>query len=493
MQVVEISTENLKHEFKIILASKDITKKITSRIDEISKTINLPGFRPGKVPTNLIKKRYGQAIEGEVLEQMVNESCEKALNDKKVKPAMRPRVNVGEYKSGNDFEYTVEVESLPDIKPMDISKIELEKPVSDVNDKQVSEAIEKTAVNFAETIAIKEKRAAKNGDITLIDFKGSVDSQPLQGGEGNDYKLELGSNQFIPGFEEQIIGHKAGENFNITVSFPNDYHQKDIAGKEAVFEINLKEIHKKTSSKIDDELAKKAGFESLDKWKEVLKGNFQREVDHLSREHVKRDLLDVLADSHDFDIPKGLLETEFQNIWQHIENDKKQGRLSEEDKDKSDKDLEKEYKEIAKRRVRLGLLFAEIGSQNKVEVSDDEVYKFILQQASHNPEIAKNLIEFYKSNPDKISEIRGTLLEEKVVDFVIGKIKLNPKKVSFEDLANLEKPKKKKATKKAPAKKAATKKASSAKAKEDSSPKKSAEKKTKKTSTKKPSKTKAKS
>lgn len=474
MQIIEVSKKSLKQELKVILPGKDIESKIQNRLEELVKTVNLPGFRPGKVPVKIIKARFGEAVQGEILEKEINDSFQKAVEDKGLRPAAQPDFDIKDYKEGEDFEFSFSFENLPTIDNIDLKKVKVSKYTAAASEKEINESLKSIAENRWEFEAIKEKRKSKEGDVVIIDFDGKLNGERFDGGKGEDFQLELGSKQMIPGFEEQIIGMKAGDKETIQVNFPEDYNAAELAGKEASFDINLKEIGKKAAAKLDDEFAKKMGQDSLDALKKDIKKHLEKEYESMSRHRIKTELLDELASDYKFDIPESMEDNEFKTIWSQLEEDKKNGRLEAEDQKKSEKELEKEYREIAARRVRLGLLLAEIGRQNKIEVSDKELNEALRAEASKYPGQEKLVYEFYKKNPDMLMNVRGPIYEDKVIDFIlkqaeVKEIKVPAEKIMTEGKAEKKKPAAKtKATSKTDDKKESaktTKKAAAPKAK----------------------------
>jgi trigger factor len=382
MQVTETANEGLKREFKIVIPARDFEKKIENELAEYGRQANLPGFRPGKIPMPVLKQRFGPSVRGKVIQNAVQDASFQILNERGLKAAGQPRIEITKGAEGEDVEYNLAIELMPEIKPMDFKSIELERLTAEVTDQDVSEALERFAANQKRSQPVASPRPAQKGDVAVIDFEGKIDGVPFQGGKAEGHYLELGSGSTIPGFEDQILGHQPGESFTIDVTFPEAYPSKEVAGKPAKFDITIKELREPQPVTVDDELAKSVGLESLDALKEQVKGRLERDSGSLSRGRLKRQLLDKLAASHDFTLPPGLVDTEFDAIWQQIVADRQAGRLDPEDADKTEDQLKKEYREIAERRVKLGLLLSEVGRQHNIEVSNDEVGRAIMAEAS---------------------------------------------------------------------------------------------------------------
>jgi trigger factor len=471
MQVQELSAEGLKREFSVTISAKDIDEKVENRLEEVGKTVRMPGFRPGKVPLSLLKKRYGQAVMGEVLEQAVNDGSRQALDERGLRPAMQPKIEVTKFEEGADLEFKMEIELLPEFKPMDFSTLELERVSVEVPDSEVMEAVENLARNYRDTKPLEKERPAKKGDVLVIDFDGSVDGKKLPGMAGQDHSLELGSNRFVAGFEDQLIGAEKGDDKTVTVTFPKEYMNDELAGREAVFEVKVKDIQEAVPQPIDDELAKKFGEESLDSLKERVREQIGGEYAGVTRSRLKRQLLDRLAEAHDFPVPAGMLDSEFEVIWRQVEEDREKGELDPEDADKDEETLKEEYRAIAERRVRLGLLLSEVGRINAIEVTQDELNRALLQEVQRHPGQEREVFEFFQKNPEAMNNLRAPVFEEKVIDFITELAKVEDRKISPEELrkeltdesgaaSEEKKPAKKKAAaaKKAPAKKEAAKK-----------------------------------
>jgi trigger factor len=434
MQVTETANEGLKREFKIVIPARDFEKKIESELEEYGRQVRLPGFRPGKVPMPVLKQRFGPSVRGKVIQDTVQDASFKVLNERGLKAAGQPRIEIMKGAEGEDVEYSLAIELMPEIRPMDFSSIELERLTPEVTDKDVSDALERFAANQKRSQPVAAARPAQKGDVAVIDFEGKIDGVPFQGGKAEGHYLELGSGSTIPGFEDQIIGHQPGDSFTIDVTFPDAYPSQEVAGKPAKFDITIKELREPQPVAVDHELAKSVGLDSLDALKEQVKGRLERDSGSLSRGRLKRQLLDKLAAGHDFTLPPGLVDTEFDAIWQQIVADRQAGRLDPEDADKSEDQLRKEYREIAERRVKLGLLLSEVGRQHNIEVSNDEIGRAIMAEASRYAGNERKVIEYYQRTPEALAQIRAPLYEEKVVDYILDQAKVSERKVPLAEV-----------------------------------------------------------
>lgn len=446
MQVTETKAEGLKREFKIIVPADDIERRVSGRLDELARTARLPGFRPGKVPLSLLRKRYGPSLMGEVLEQTVNESTQSTMTERGLRPAMQPKIEITAFDTGKDLEYTLAIELMPEITPVDLATIQIERTVVAADEKRVDTVLEQLAKSQGATASISEKRPCQNGDIVVIDFVGRKDGEEFPGGKAEGYELELGSGTFIPGFESQLIGAAAGEGRQINVTFPADYGAADLAGKEVVFDVTIKDIRGRELAAIDDELAKKVGMEDLEALKKAIREEQERELRGLGRIRMKRQVLDKLAELHEFEPPPGLVEAEFQGIWQQIQRQKEavakgetgSAALDAEDAGKSDDELQAEYRAIAVRRVKLGLVLTEIGRMNNVTVTEEDMSRAITAEARKYQGREKEAFAFLSKSQEARDSLRAPIYEEKVVDFILEMAKINDRTVSLEEFAKEE-------------------------------------------------------
>lgn len=436
MQVTETLSEGLKRGFAVTLPAAEIEKKRTAKLAEIGKSIRLPGFRPGKVPANLVKQRYGTAVMAEVLEESVNDATRQVLDDRGLRPAAQPKVDmVGQIEDAKDLEFTVEVELLPEIAMPDFAAIDLVRFRAEPEPEAVDKALTEIASRQEGRQAVTDDRGATTGDTATVDFVGKVDGTPFAGGTGTDMPVKLGGAGFIPGFAEGMEGMKPDESRTIEVTFPAEYHAKELAGKPATFEITLKKLEQPKPAEVDDELATSIGFDDLDDLRKAISGRIQQELDGISRMRIKRDLLDALSKAVTFAVPPSMAETEFDAIWKRIEEDKAAGRMDEEDKSKDEDTLRSDYRAIADRRVRLGLLLSEIGRANSIQVQPDELTRAMRAEAARYPGQEAQVMEFFRKNPQATDGLRGPLYEDKVIDFILELAKVEDRQVTPEELS----------------------------------------------------------
>jgi len=434
MQVTRTNADGLRHNFKVVIPAGQLATEMETRLVEVGRTVRIPGFRPGKVPIGILRKKYGPSVMGEVVETAVNDGARQAIADHDLRPALRPEIEITSYAEGGDLEFTVAVETLPDVQVMDLATLALERRVAEVSDDALGEALERIAANREKTVPAAEGHVATAGDVVVIDFVGKKDGQPFDGGKAEGYSLKLGSGSFIPGFEDQLIGAKAGDERVIAVTFPADYGSADLAGKEATFDVKVKEIRRVAAAAVDDELAKGLGFDSLEAFRKSLKEEIARDYAGVSRAHLKRRLLDVLAAGHSFAVPQGMVKLEFDAIWQQVQKDREAGRGDPSDAGKSDDELKAEYRDIAVRRVRLGLLLAEIGRQNNISVTQEDLNRAVMAEARSYPGQEHVVLQYYQRNPEARENLRAPVFEEKVVDFIIELAKVTDRKVTVEQL-----------------------------------------------------------
>lgn len=466
MQIVETTNEGLKRAYTVTIPAKDISARVEGEIKKIAPQVRMPGFRPGKVPANLVRKMHGPAIHQEALNTTIREAMDKLVADKALRPAMNPDVSLGEgYEEGKDAELTVSLEILPQIEAPSLDGLKLEKLVVPVTDAQVDEAVERIASQQQRFEA--KDGAAEDGDQVICDFTGKLDGVEFEGGKAEKQPIVIGSGRLIPGFEEQLVGIKAGEERTITVTFPDDYPAENLKGKETTFDIVAHEVKAPAEAKIDDDFAKELGLESLEQLRDLLKGQLEQETAGLTRTAMKRSLLDQLAAGHDFEVPPTMVEAEFDQIWQQLT----QEASREEDPEAALKEIEAEkddYRKIAERRVRLGLLLSEIGQKNSVEVTQQEMSMLVSQAAAqYRAEDRQRFMEYVRNDPMMAAQLRAPLYEDKVVDFLIDKAEVTEREVTREELqaaieADADDAAAKPAAKKAPAKKTAAKKAEAA-------------------------------
>ena len=434
MQVSETLSEGLKREYKVVVEAADMEAKVTNRLTEIGKEAQMPGFRPGKVPMTILRRTYGRQLLGEVLEQAVNEATTETLEKHELKPAMQPKIEVVSFDEGKDLEYTIEVEVMPVFEPMDFSTLTLERKVAEIGDAELDERVDSLAQQFKEFTEADEGQAAKDGDTVVIDFEGSVDGELFEGGAAEGHSLEIGSNSFIPGFEEQLAGVKKGDETVVKVTFPEEYQAEHLAGKEAEFKVNVQEVKVPLPVTVDDALAEKLGLENLAALKDAVRKQSEKEYSDLSRAKLKRVLLDALAENHDFEVPPSLVDGEFEQIWNQVVEDLKRQDKTVEDMDKPEEESRAEFRDIAIRRVRLGLLLSEVGQRNNLTVNQDEVNRAMAEQAQRFPGQEQQIFEFYQSNPEMRAQLEAPIMEDKVVDFIVEMAQISESKVSIEEL-----------------------------------------------------------
>lgn len=432
MQVKKLKQEGLNHELEITVDAKEIDQRVDSRLKEVGKTVKLPGFRPGKVPHDLLKKKYAPAVMGEVLELTVNETSAKAMEENDIRPALQPKIEVKSFDQGKDLVYTMAVEVLPKVEVQEYKGLKLEKPVAKADDKAVDEAIKRIASFRKSSEVVAEDRATKSGDIVVMDFHGRTadDNVAHQGMSSHGYNLELGSGQFIPGFEDQLIGQKKGAAIEVKVAFPENYGAKELAGRDAIFDVTIHEIREPKEAEINDEFAKGFGMESVDALRKAVEEQTTKEFDGLSRLKLKKALLDALDDAHDFEIPQGMKDMEYKNILQQVEMDARQRGAESELNDEEKEELEA----IAERRVRLGLILSEIGRANEISVGEQELRRAVMAEAQKYPGQEKKVFEYFSKNRQALEMLRAPLYEEKVVDFILELADVTEKTISVEEL-----------------------------------------------------------
>jgi len=435
MQVTETLAEGLKRGYSVVVPMADVESKRTEKLTEIGKTVRLPGFRPGKVPMTVVRQRYGTAIMSEVLEESVNSATQQVLSERGLRPATQPKVDVTSPGDKQDLQFNVEVELLPEVPMPDFGAIALTRLRAEPMPESIDKTLQEIASRQRELEPVTEDRGARTGDTLTVDYVGKVDGVEFPGGTGTAMPVELGGSGFIPGFSEGMEGMRPGEERQINVTFPAEYNNKELAGKPATFDLKATALQQAKPLEIDDALAEKLGFENLEKLRELIAQQMQREYDQMSRMRIKRDLLDSLAKGADFMVPESMVEGEFASIWQRVESDLKQGKADDEDKDKDEATLKAEYRTIAERRVRLGLLLSEIGRANGVQVGQDEMLRAMRTEASRYQGQEAQVMEFFRKNPQAADGLRGPIFEDKVVDFILELAKVEDKTVTPEELA----------------------------------------------------------
>jgi trigger factor len=440
MQVTETSSAGLKREYRVVVPATDLEAKVNERLDDLKGRVQLRGFRPGKVPVAHLKRLYGKSAMAEVIEAMVRETNSKIVTDHGYRLAVEPKVVLpteegaveGVIEGKTDLSYTVEMEIVPAITLADFKSIKLTRLTAEVSDEEIEKALQTIADQNRPFVAKAE--GAANGDRVTINFEGSLEGTPFEGGTGEDVPLIMGAGQFIPGFEENLAGLKAGESKTFDVKFPDDYRATHLAGKNATFAVTVKAVEAPGQVTIDDEFAKTLGVESLAKLKDAVKDRIAREHTLGSRQKLKRALLDQLDERHKFEPPPSLVEQEFANVWSQVENDLKQQNRTFEDEGTTEEKAREEYRGIAERRVRLGLVIAEIGEKNNIRVSDDQLRTAVMEQVRQFPGQERQIWDYYQKNPNALAALRAPLFEDKVVDFLVELAEVTDKPVSRDEL-----------------------------------------------------------
>ena len=432
MQITQTVSEDLRRQYTVTVPASELDSRVVKRLEEMKPRMNLKGFRPGKAPVSFLKKQFGKSVMGEVVEQAVNEGSQKAISENQLKPALQPKVepvgDVQQVVDGKaDLQFTVTVDLMPEFETADVSKLAIERLTSEVTDADLDEALDRLAKQSRSFATRPQDEPAEKDDIVLIDFVGSIDGVEFEGGKGEDFNLTLGSGQFIPGFEEQLIGAKAGEQRDVKVTFPAEYQASDLAGKNALFAVTVKEIKAPEEAKIDDALAKKMGLEDLATLKDRVRDQVKSDFSAASRLHLKRRILDALDETYNFPLPRAMVEAEFASIWAQVEAElKREGKTEDE--------LKAEYHAIAERRVRLGLVLGKLGEQNGITIAADEVNRAIMARARQFPGQEQQVFQYYANNAQAQAEIRAPLFEDKVVDFIAELAQVTDKPVDRETL-----------------------------------------------------------
>jgi len=442
MQVTETTTEGLKREFRVVVAASDLSTRVNDRLTEMKDRVRINGFRPGKVPVAHLKKVYGRAVTAETIEQMVRETNAKIVTDHGLKLATDPKITMTEDKAEiesviegkTDLAYTVALEVVPKITLADFKSLKLEKLTTTVSDEDISDALQKVADQNRPYAAKAEGGKAESGDRVTISFTGTIDGVPFEGGTGEDVPVTIGSNTFLPGFEDQLIGIAAGESRTVNVTFPANYGSEQLAGKAAAFAVTAKTVESPGTVTIDDAFATSLGLESLEKLREAIKARIAQEYAGASRQKLKRALLDQLDTLHKFEAPPTLVEEEFKNVWNTVVADLKAQNRTFEDEGTTEEKASAEYRGIADRRVRLGLVLAEIGEKNNIKVADEEMARGLAERARQFPGQEKEVWDFYTKNPNALASVRAPIFEEKVVDFLVELAGVTEKPVTKEEL-----------------------------------------------------------
>jgi trigger factor len=440
MQVTEILNSGLKREFQVVVSAADLAKEAETQLQDLAGKANIKGFRPGKVPVDHVKRLYGKSVMAEVIQKKVDETTKEAFASRNLKPAYQPEVKLPEAESEvnsviegkADLSFSISGEVIPAFELQDAGGLEIGKHVVETSDDHITEAIERLSSNYKNWET--KDGAAEKGDRVTISFVGRVDGKEFDGGKGEDIPLELGSNQFIPGFEDQLVGLKPGDEKTVKVTFPETYGVQDLAGKPAEFETKVTGVDRASTKVIDDDFAKQVGFEDLGKLKEMLKAGIEREFAQMTNMKLKRDVLDALDKQYSFELPERLVESEFSGIWNALTQEMQKASKSFEDEKTTEDDAKKEYRAIAERRVRLGLVLGTMGEREGVQVNEQELQQALIARVRRFPGQEKQVYDFYRKNPSALIELRGPIFEQKVVDLILSKANVTEKKVSRDEL-----------------------------------------------------------
>jgi trigger factor len=440
MQVTETLSEGLKRAYRVVLPASELEERLTAELTGIKDRVRINGFRPGKVPVAHLRRVYGRSVMTDVLQNAVTEANRKIVDENNLKLAHEPKIQFPEDRqeveqamdAKADLAFTVELEVLPAFELADVSDVAIRRAVATVEDAEVEESLTRMA---KQNRSFEPKTGpAADGDRVVVDFVGRIDGAEFEGGKGEDIRVEIGSNTFIPGFEEQLVGMSAGDTRLVKVTFPENYLAENLAGKDAEFDVTVKEVEAPGEIKIDDELAKSFGMESLDKLKDAIRGAIQRDFDAQSRRRLKKELLDALDAKYSFELPPSLVEQEFAAVWSQVEADLKNNGKTFADEGTTEEQAREEYRKIAERRVRLGLVLAQIGEKADIKVADDEVTQALVERVRQYPGQERQVWEFFQKNPQALAEIRAPLFEEKVVDHILSQVKVSDEPVSKEEL-----------------------------------------------------------
>ena len=439
MQVTVTNTDGLKRELKIQVPAQDLEARLGAKLEEMKNQVRLKGFRPGKVPVSHLRKTFGKQVMGEIIQEAVGESSQKALADEALRPAFQPSIDlegeIQEVMDGKaDLTFKMSFEVVPTFDLADFSKVSVERLVAEVKDADIDEALKRLAENQKNFEPRAEGAKAEDGDLLTIDFVGKIDGVAFDGGSAEDANLELGSGRFIPGFEEQLVGVKGGDEKTVNVTFPAEYGAEQLAGKDAVFDVKVKEVKAPAEVAIDDELAKRFGFDALDKLREALAEQIKSDYTRMSRAHMKRAMLDKLDELHDFELPPSMVEQEFEQIWQQFQHELSHQNKTADDLDEPEDEVKAEYRKIAERRVRLGLVLAEVGEKNSISVTEQELSQALAERARQFPGQERQLYQYYQQNPQAVQELRAPIFEDKVVDFIAELADVTDKPVSRDEL-----------------------------------------------------------
>lgn len=433
MQVTELETNGLKKNFKITLGADALEAGKQAELEKVGKTAKIAGFRPGKIPMKTLQNMYGRAVMGDVIDKSIKDSVTDLVAKNNFRPAVSPDIKIDEYNEGGDLVFSVSLELFPELPELNFEEISVTRKIFDITEKDIDDAANRIAERSPEFVELPAESAAKSENIVRIDFKGTLDGVAFEGGTAEDFELKLGSKQFIEGFEDQLIGAKAGEERTVKVTFPAKYPAANLAGKDAEFAVNVKAVLEAKTPEINEEFATSRGFEGLVALRNAIKTQMEREYGEIVRNQLKKRLFDALEEKFTFALPESMVDAEFKTIWERVQQAKASG--DEELKDKSEEELLAEYKKLSNRRVKLGILLAEVGTRGKIQISREEISQAVILQANQYPQQARQIFDFYQKNPQRLEDFRGPILEEKAVDFILGKVKFNDEKTALDDLA----------------------------------------------------------
>lgn len=445
MQVTETLNSGLKREFKVVVNAAELSKEMDAKLKDMAGKAQIKGFRPGKVPVAHLKNMYGKSMMAEVIQTTVDAQSKQVFADRNLKPAYQPEVKLPEDEAEvtavmdgkADLSFSLAVEVIPEFEVKDFTGIELHKHIVVASEEQMAESLKRLADQYKSFEAKKDGAKAETGDKVNINFVGSIDGVEFAGGKGDDIPLEIGSNQFIPGFEEQLVGAKVGDDRTVSVTFPENYGSKELAGKAAVFAVKVNGIETAAEGKIDEDFAKRLGFEDLAKLKEMVKAGLEREFAQMTNMKLKRDVLDAMDKQYTFELPQRLVEAEFNNIWAALNGEMQKAGKTFVDENTTEEEARKEYRAISERRVRLGLVLGTIGEKEGVTVTDQELQQALIGRARQFPGQEKQVFDYYRKNGNALMELRGPIFEQKVVDVIVGKAKVSDKSVTREELKAL--------------------------------------------------------
>ncbi len=445
MQINETINEGLKRKLSITIAAKDLSSQLDEKLNEIKERAHIKGFRPGKVPLSYLKKIYGRSTMSEVMQNAINAGVQEALEQRKEKPAMQPKIDLSDDQAiinkvlngEADLEFAVSYEIIPSFDLMDLKKIKIETPIVDIEESEVEEELNRLFLNQRQYEAKADDAKIEKGDKIGLNFEGKINGKPFEGGKSEHAHLVIGSGEFIPGFEDQLIGMKKGEKGEVKVTFPKDYSNKELAGKKAVFDVEILHIDAPKQVEIDDEFAKTLGLENLEALRAAIKDQMAKALQSMGAQRVKRQVLDALDEGHKFEVPAQLVEAEFNAIWDRINREMKEHGKSFEDEGTTQEKAKEQYNKIAERRVRLGLVVAEIGNVNKIEITQEELQQALIAEVRRFPGQEKEVYEYYSKNPEAVNALRAPLYEDKVVNFITELAEKSEKKVTREELAEM--------------------------------------------------------